>query len=256
MIKKFTEFEKAPLTIMIQENNPNNVIKIVEEAKKEGAEAFCFLINDMEEQYRKESIYREIFDAMGNCPAYIANYTWGINADKSDEYCIEQALIALECGAVLFDVPGDCFCKSENEITYDERAVQKQKELINYIHSTGKEVIMSSHTKKFLQVKDVYSIAESHKERNADISKIVTNADTLEELTENYKISVLLKQDFKHDHLFLCNGKECKSHRLLSPILGSCINLCLLNEDLTKSQPSLAKMKTFISNFDDMDNCF
>lgn len=255
-VKKFTDFTRPPLTVMIQEKNPDKIIEIVEKTKKMGAEAFCLLINDMEEQYRKGHIFCEIFDAMGNCPAYIANYTWGINAEKSYEYCMEQALIALECGAALFDVPGDCFCSSEYEITYNERAVEKQKELINHIHSMGKEVLMSSHTKKFLKAEDVLRIAEAHKERNVDISKIVTNADTSEELIENYKISILLKQEFKHYHLFLCNGKECKEHRLLSPILGSCINLCLPDEDLTKSQPSLRKMKDFIKNFENLEAHF
>lgn len=252
----FTEFEHPPLTVLIQAKTPDGVIKIVEETKKNGAEAFCFLINDMDEQYRKRTVYNEIFNAMEDCPAYIANYTWGENAKKGDEYCIEQGLVALECGASLFDVPGDCYCKSENEITYDDKAVFKQKELINHIHSMGKEVIMSSHTKKFLNADDVFTIAEAHKERKADISKIVTNADTLHELTENFKISVLLKQKFVHPHLFLCNGSVCKTHRLLSPVLGSCINLCLPEQDLTRSQPSLKKMKEFIEQFENLDGRF
>lgn len=255
-VRKFTEFEHPPLTVMIQEKTPDSIINIVKKAKNDGAQAFCLLINEIEEQYRKENIYREIFDVMGNCPAYIANYTWGINADKSDEYCIEQALIALECGAVLFDVPGDCFCKSENEITYDDIAIQKQKDLIEYIHSTGKEVIMSSHTKKYLKAEDVLNIAQAHRERKADISKIVTNADTADELIENYKISVLLMQEYNYPHLFLCNGKECKKHRLLSPVLGSCISLCIPDKDLTKSQPSINKMKNFISCLENLDISF
>lgn len=255
-VNKFTDFKRPPLTVMIQEKTPDKIIEIVTKTKKEGAEAFCFLINDMEEQYRKEHIYREIFDAMGNCPAYIANYNWGINAEKSYEYCMEQALVALESGAALFDVPGDCFCASENEITYNDEAVAKQKKLIDHIHSMGKEVIMSSHTKKFLKSEDVLRIAQAHKARKADISKIVANADTKEELTENHKISVLLKQEFNYPHLFLCNGKECKEHRLLSPILGSCMILCLPQETLTKSQPSLKKMRSFIENFENMDKSF
>ena len=254
--KKFTEFKRAPLTVMIQEKTPDKIIEIVENTKNNGAEAFCLLINDMEEKYRKRQIFCEIFDAMGDCPAYIANYTWGTNADKDDEYCIEQALIALESGASLFDVPGDCFCKSKYEITYDCKAIEKQKSLIDYIHSLGKEVIMSSHTKSFLLADEVVHIAQAHRERKADISKIVTSADTYDELIENYKISVMLKQKFNRPHLFLCNGKECKMHRLLSPILGSCINLCLPGEDLTKSQPSLKKMVGFIKNFENLDLYF
>lgn len=255
-MRKFTDFETPPVTVMIQEATLSAVVGVVEKTKKLGAEAFCLIINELEEKYRTANAYKEIFDAMGNCPCYIANYTMNLNEGKSDEYCLSQALVALECGAALFDVPGDAFCKSENEITYNETAIKKQTELIDYVHSMGKEVIMSSHTNKFLKSDDVLAIAKEHIKRGADIAKIVTNADTAEELTENYKISVLLKQKLSYPHLFLCNGLECRRHRLLSPILGSCMNLCLPSQDLAKSQPSINKTMEFMHQFDALNERF
>lgn len=255
-IQKFTEFTQPPLTVMIRQSHPDAILRDVLKTKEQGAEAYCLLINELDEPYRTRSVYREIFDAMGDCPAYIANYPWGKNADKSDEYCLSQAAEALECGAVLMDIPGDSFCRSENEITYDEHAVQKQMQWIRQIHAAEKEVIMSSHTRKFLVLEDVFRIAEAQKERGADIAKIVTNADTPAELAENLKISACLKQNFPHPHLFICNGRECKTHRLLSSVLGSCFTLCLADSDATKSQPSLEKMKNFRDHFRDMDKYF
>ena len=246
--RSFLDFTRPPLTVLIEKETPQEVLETIEKSRAAGADAFCFLINNMKDCYRTESIFKEIFHAMGDLPAYIANYTSGTNAEKTDEYCLDQAMLALECGASLFDLPGDSFCKSPDEITYDETAVYKQKEIIQQVHAMGKDVLISSHTKRYLEPEEVLKIAFAQKQRGADISKIVTSADTTHELLENCKISILLKQQLNIPHLFLCNGEQCKNHRLINPILGSCLCLCLLEPNPHRSQPSLETMQQFLAH--------
>ena len=79
----------------------------------------------------------------------------------------------------------DMFCPSKDEIALDEAAVEKQKALIDRIHSAGGEVLMSSHTFKSTTLEQNLMIAREQAARGADIIKIVkVNA---RELVDSFK---------------------------------------------------------------------
>ena len=88
-------------------------------------------------------------------------------------------------------------------------------------------------------------VALEQKRRGADVIKIVTGADTMEQQIENLRITDLLKRELGAPFLFLSGGK-CKLHRRLGITLGCCMCLCVYEHDAlsTPAQPLLSTMKT------------
>jgi len=105
---------------------------------------------------------------------------------------------------------------------------------------------MSSHTYKFIPAERVLEIALEQQRRGADIVKIVTAADDMEQQLENLRITNLLKENLKVPFLFLSMGQCCSLHRRLGIKLGCCMTLCVYEHDefTTPAQPLLSTMKT------------
>jgi hypothetical protein len=88
-------------------------------------------------------------------------------------------------------------------------------------------------------------IALEQQRRGADVVKIVTNSDNLEQELENLKISLLLKEKLSVPFLFLSGG-ECTLHRRLGWKYGAGLILCVYEHDAfsTPTQPLLRIAKT------------
>lgn len=243
--------DKPVLTAMLLSRDPDAIIAEIKDILAAGTDAFGFQIEHMKPEHKTKEVFRRIFDAMEGKPAYVTNYRRGNNQPElSDDDLAEQLLDMLDSGATLLDIPGDMFCPAPLEMTYDETAIKKQMALIDEIHARGGEVLMSSHMLKFMPKADVYAAAKEQARRGADISKIVTNADTMEELNENREISIGLHRECPVPFLFLCNGKTCRKHRLYGPALGSNLFLCI--EDSRwhgQNQPALGDAKRIINAY-------
>ena len=81
--------------------------------------------------------------------------------------------------------------------------------------------------------------------RGADIIKIVTKAETMEQQLENLRITQLLKKELGIPFLFLSGGQS-SLHRRLGIHLGCCMALCTYTHDTRSSfdQPMLCVMKS------------
>ena len=143
-----------------------------------------------------------------------------------------------ECGAALIDVRSDMFCRTDDEVTRDFYAVEKQKKLISEIHKLGAEVLMSTHIFEYRTPENILEIAKLQQQRGADIAKIVTEANSEKELTDAFKTNILLKTELNIPHLFLCNGTHCNRHRLLAPFMGTSFFLCVENSRTQENQPT------------------
>ena len=121
--------------------------------------------------------------------------------------------------------------------------------LIKDLHKKGAEVLISSHIYTYTPANRVLEIALEHQRRGADISKIVTGADTMEQQLENLKIINLLKEEMKIPFLFLTGGK-CHILRRIGGELGNCMSLCVYEYDelATPMQPLLKNMKAIRDN--------
>ena len=249
MKQSFFEHEKAVLTVMVQADNPDRIKELIDKSVPEGAEAFGMQFEQMNPEYRTKEVYNDLFAYAKDKPIYVTNYRSSKNEGKSDKQLADELLELADCGADLCDVMGDCFDRQPDELAVDKTAIEKQKELIKKIHDKGAKVLMSSHVLKYIPAGRVLEIALEHQKRGADICKIVTGADTMEQQIENLKIINMLKENLKIPFLFLCGG-ECGILRRIGGELGCCMYLCVYEYDklATPAQPLLTRVKAIRDN--------
>lgn len=251
MKKSFLDQPKPLLTVMLQCQTPETAIGRIRNANCLGADAYGLQVESLNPEYHTPDTYERIFSEMKDRPCYATNYRSVANSGKTDEELAEGLLTLAESGATLLDVMGDLFCKHPDELTDNESAICRQIALIDEIHSLGKEVLMSSHIFTFTPAERVLEVALEQKRRGADIIKIVTGAETMEQQIENLRITDLLKQELGSPFLFLSGG-ECTIHRRLGMKLGCCMSLCVYEHDAlsTPVQPLLSTMKTVRDEID------
>ena len=247
--KSFFNNDFAVLTCMVQGDNPDRIKELIKKADLQGAEAFGIQFERMDNHYRKAELYKDLFAFAKDRPTYVTNYRHDKNDGKSDEQLADELLELADCGADLCDMMGDYFDKQPGEMTYNETAVAKQKDLIGKLHERGAKVLISSHIKKFTSAEKVLEIALSHQNRGADISKIVVGAENAEQQIENLKIINLLKEKLNIPFLLLSDG-ECEILRRIGGELGCCMYLCVCEYDdfSTPQQPLLKKIKAIRDN--------
>lgn len=245
MQRMFLKEKQALLTVMAQADNPQRIKDLVDLSIPEGADAVGMQFEQMKAEYRNKSVYRDLFSYTGSTPVYATNYRSRENTGKTDERLAEELLELAECGADLCDVMGDMFDPQSDEMAVDEEAIRKQMKLIEALHRKGAKVLVSSHIYKYTPAERVLEIALEHQRRGADISKIVTGADTMEQQIENLKIICMLKEKLDIPFLFLCGG-ECVILRRIGGEIGCCMYLCVQEYDklATPVQPLLKDVKT------------
>ena len=244
MAKTFLNQEKSLLTVMLQCETPDTAIGRIRNALHCGAEGFGLQIESLKSEFHSPEVYRRIFDEMRGKPVYVTNYRYANNTGQTDEELAEGLITLADCGATLCDVMGDMFDKQTDELAVSEIAITKQMQLIERLHDEGAEVLMSSHVFKFTVAERVLEIALEQKRRGADIAKIVTGAETMEEQIENLRITHLLNKELGIPFLFLSGGVS-EIHRRLGMQLGNCMQLCVYKHDAlsTFSQPLLSVSK-------------
>lgn len=252
MKKTFLNREKPTLTCMVQAYTAERIKELVKMGQEQGADAFGMQFCKLNTEYRNRETYEELFAAAGDAPVYVTNYRGLNNVGKTDDMLAEELLELAHCGATLCDVMGDYYDfwgdlhdKCDGELTMNKNSIKKQMELIDKLHAAGAEVLMSSHVCKYTPAERVMEIAMEHKKRGADICKIVTAADTVEEELENLRIANMLKEELGIPFLYLAGGTNHTILRRLGIKLGACMALCVVEHDecATKAQPLLSHMK-------------
>lgn len=251
MSATFLGHSKPLLTVMLQCATPETAIGRIRNANCLGADAYGLQVESLQPEYHTREVYQRILGEMRGRPSYVTNYRGGYNKGASDEEVAEGLIFLADSGATLCDVMGDMFCVHPQQLTEDAVAVEKQKRLIDSLHEKGAEVLMSSHVMQFTPAERVCEIAWEQKRRGADIIKIVTGAETMEQQIENLRITDLLKRELDAPFLFLSGG-ICSLHRRLGGYLGCCMTLCVYEHDAlsTAQQPLLQTMKEIRDHLD------
>ena len=249
MNKTFLNQSRPMLTVMLQCETPETAIGRIRNANMLGADAYGLQVESLKHEYHNPDTYKKIFVEMKGRPCYVTNYRSANNAGKTDDELAEGLVVLAQSGATLCDVVGDLFCKHPEELTEDSVAIEKQMALIETLHCLGAEVLMSSHIHIYTPAERVLEIALEHQRRGADISKIVTGAETEKEEIENLKIVNMLKEKLDIPFLFLCNGK-CRIFRKIAGEFGNCMYLCVYEHDeiSSKNQPLLKNVKAVRDN--------
>lgn len=249
MKASFLKYDKPLLTVMLQADNPTRVDELINKSLPEGADAFGMQFCRMRPEYRSRETYEKLFAHTRGKPTYVTNYRQGYNEGKTDAQLAEELIELADCGATLCDVMGDFFDKQPDELALDKDAVKRQMALIDALHQKNVEVLISSHIYTFTPAERVLQIALAHQERGADICKIVSGADTMQQQLENLKIVNMLKEQLDIPFLFLSTG-ECRILRRIGGLLGCCMYLCVYEHDefATPDQPLLKPLKAIVDN--------
>lgn len=248
MKASFIRSDKPLKTAMIQVKTADEAIAAIESGLKQGADAFGWQLECLNADQINQKTLENVFSAGCGMPFYVTNYKWASGGDKPEEQYFDELLLALKCGATLIDMPGDSFSPAPDQLTYDQQAIRKQVEFSQKVHDLGGELLISSHVPDFRSEDYVLGMAFEQKRRGADIAKIVTFSHDDEQLTDNLKTTVRLRETLGIPLLFLSGGEKCRLHRLAGPLLGACMWLCVAYRApiTTPPQPLLSDVNEFV----------
>ncbi len=239
----FLKTGRPTIVGMLRSGTTEELLKEIDLMLAQGVDAFGFQIEALTPQDRMAKNYKRIFSAMQGKPAYVTNYIRGNVLSLSDEELTEELFLAVECGAKLVDIRCDLFDRQPDEYSTDDKAIEKQMEMIGKIKEMGAEVLMSAHVLRYIPCEKVLEIALSQQKRGADIVKIVTEANSEAELTDNFKASIILKERLSVPALHLCNGTHCKKHRIFGPLLNNGMFLAVENSNEGYNQPTIQRAR-------------
>ena len=239
------------ITCMVQGERAESIGRLIRKGIADGADAFGVQMEGILPEERTEENLRALVASAEGRPIYATNYRWWRNEGKSEEALAQGLLFLRRCGADLIDVPGDLYAPDPAQLTRDASAIEKQKALIRELHGMGAQVLMSSHIAAARTAEEILLIAREHAARGADISKIVTLADSDDEELELLRASKLLKRELGIPFLLLCGGKQYRLLRMIGPMLGSCMWLTVAEYDAfaTPMQPLCRAIRALADHF-------
>ncbi|MBP5209605.1 MAG: type I 3-dehydroquinate dehydratase [Clostridia bacterium] len=255
-MKSFLHSDRPIVTTILAAANEWDTPAEIARAVEKGTDAFLLSIETMKREQRTPRVFSALLAAMGDKPCCVTCYRRGDVEDETEERRCELLLSALDCGAVMADVRADLFDPRDGEFSTDEAAVEKQTAFVRLIHEKGKEAVMSSHTFfggvcRFVPKEEVLRIAAEQQKRGADIAKIVTGADTEEELLECFEAQLLCKKQIDIPVLLLCVGRRAMRHRLAGGLIYEPIVFVKeadAEPPYTATQPPLAVMVGLLNN--------
>lgn len=242
--------QKRPyVAAIVQEKGVEATIANILNSEHDGAEGFMVDLSYLTREERSSENLQRVFHSTGRPIMPLLYRTQYMGPEYcSDEERAEEMLLTLEMGATAIDVMGDLFCPDKRELTKEESAIARQKELISRIHEKGGEVLISSHMPDVLTAEEVLEHLMCQADRGADIAKIIVGCNTEEDLLESIRTTILLKKEMKIPFIHLCNGKLGRLQRFIAPMLGSMLTFGIerFNPQSLGAQPTIASAKAVL----------
>jgi hypothetical protein len=265
MRPSFVRLPQPFIVGLLREKDPDSIIATIKNSEYDGAQAFLLQISKMDSQYVNFNDLRKVF-ASTTRPVLTLNYRE--NGYIPDEERVKVLLMSIEAGAAAIDMPADTFDPNPadwngnthvnladptpRELSMVPEVIEKQKKLIEQVHTMGAEVLISSHTRKVMNTEQVIAHAKEMESRGADAVKIVNVGRNEDEVLETLKSVVALKRNLKVPFLLQCHGANSKLTRVLGPMFGSMLVLC--NQRFTNytfnEQPPIHAMRSVFQNVD------
>ena len=195
---------------------------------------------------------------------YAGAYDWS-PVPYTEEERAELFFTAVRAGAAgvdiqgyTFDLPSKTgFCGEDKysftkgnpkEVVTDPAVIAKQCEFIERVHEMGAEVLLSCHPGIPMKRDQVVDLALFLEKRNPDIIKIVTIANSEEDMLESLHTMLALKREIKTPISYHAGGKFGALSRVLCPALGGQIAFCVdrFSESSTLEQLELSSAKMMI----------
>ena len=228
---------------------PAEMIAEARECEADGAQGITSELRDLREEFCNYDSLKSVIDSV--ClPFMFCYYRNSMRKTAGDEERQELLLTAADAGAAMIDVMGDLYDPSPMEITWKQDAIDRQKALIDRIHSKGCEVVISSHMQCPRTAEQVTEHLLALQHRGPDVVKIVTTVNTSEELAEAFRTTMMLHKELKVPFIHLCNGSFSRPHRFMGPVLGSSIIFAVHHYDPRYSlvQPRIRDLKNVLDS--------
>jgi 3-dehydroquinate dehydratase type I len=254
-MKKITQLERPFICAVITEPDVDSVIKAIDVAEKDGADAFelnlSFLYGSKAGLSTKE--LKNIFAATER-PIFTTNRRVDVKGHVftgSDEERMQIQLDCFEAGSVGLDMEIDTFAKPGTPLEYiDNSVIKKQREVIRKVHNGGGEVMVSHHEpERIFAPEEAVKIASYiEKVLEADIAKLVSFARSYDDFVACLKTTLSLKKYTKIPFVHQAHGQHAKLSRIICPILGSILFYCPpeVGKGTVIDQPSIRSVKTFL----------
>lgn len=243
-MKKLSELNPAALAGVIREENKMAAIAEIKNCVYDGADMIDLHISCLD-----NTDIQTMEDIIGNSKLpvlalnYNKKYDWS-DAGLSEEERVESLIRAVKSGAAGIDMQGytfhqpskDSFYGTDNysftknnpkEIVTDDAIISKQIKLIEIIHKMGAEVLLSCHPGITMTAEQVTELALFLEKRCPDILKIVTVANTEQDLAESFRTMLMLKKEVKIKTSYHVCGAAGKLSRIVNPMLGGQIVFCV-----------------------------
>ena len=268
-MKKLSTMKAPAIAGVIREETAIKAIAEIKNCLYDGAEMIDLHMSCLQDT-SVENLRRII--SSSKLPVLALNYNTrynGSDAGLTEEERVQSFLRSVEAGAAGVDIQGytyhlpskSGFCGEDKysftkgnpkEIVTDEEVIEKQCELIERVHGMGAEVLLSCHPFIPMKSEQVVELALFLEKRNPDIIKIVTYANTDEDMIESIKTMVELKKSVKTPVSYHAAGPKGRLSRIINPALGGQIAFCVdrFSESSTMEQLDLKTAKAVVDGLD------
>lgn len=274
MRKSFENIPSPILAGVVKEKTPETAIAAIRNCEYKGATGIDLHLSCLDKEYQNTECIKRIIDAT-RLPVLALNYNLsyeGTFYEAPEEERIDLLLTGISAGAAAADIQGytyDLYSKqgfrtefqslgysfiqgNPKEVVVDDKIIARQTELIERIHQAGAEVVLSNHTAVPMTTEQVVDLALFVEKRKPDIIKIVTPADTQEQMLEAFRTMAMLKKEVATPVSYHCSGEYGRLTRIVNPVLGGKICFCNCeychNSDF--NQPLLETAKLLIENIE------
>lgn len=243
-MKKLTELESPAIVGVIREKEQRAAIAEIKNCFYDGADMLDLHLSCLDDT-SPETLKKIVDDSKLPILAlhYNVYYDW-TPCDASEEERVAILLRAVDAGVAGIDMQGytfDAASKAEfhgenkysftkdspKEVVTDEAVIARQCALIDAVHAKGAQVLLSCHPNVPMSPEQVVDLALFLEKRQPDIIKIVTVAETEDQLLDSFQAMRLLKREVKTKVTYHAGGPAGSLSRIVNPMLGGHMIFCV-----------------------------